>query len=312
MTDRNVGFGQTHASIALGLAAMVDGDSTVVFAQNVNGDRVYDESGLTITVPNATLKSSIVGTKFTIRQNNANAMDTLTVTVAAAGALNIQDINIIRTRQGIDAKHTSGTVTVERCQVWNASASAIVHSSGAGNFVVNNSICMWCSNSFAATASTNLTYNYCLSAFCTGKAFITNAVVGTDTSNNCLSYQDNIDWDGTFGAGGNNASTKSSGSSGAPGSGNIFDITLANTKFAYYFAPPTTTLFPFWDFRTVDAQSSVLENAGVVVSGVTDDIDGRTRSVTVPNIGPTEGFLGFGTIVSGIQRIVGVNLTVKI
>ena len=61
---------------------------------------------------------------------------------------------------------------------------------------------------------------------------------------------------------------------------------------AYHNSPNLASAgFPY-DFREIDGKDSLVENAGTPIAGITDDIDGRLRDVTNPNIGHTEGFTG--------------------
>lgn len=285
MADRTVGFGKTYASIAAGLAAAADGDNVIVSAQNANGDYVYFEANLVMGTANVTLKSDIPGTRFTIW----TVASSPSVKPSAAGTT-IRDVNFIKGSRGVDATHTTGVLTIDRCIFFDNASGSVVHLTGAGDMIVNNCMSLFSNYGYYGAQTNIFTCNFCLSAFAATAGYQTFAAVGTAILNNCLSYFDTNDFSTLWDGGDTNATSQASG---APGNNPIYNISKANTKFAYYHLPAGASLFPFWDLRTVDGVSSVLEDAGTVVSGVTTDIDNRTRDESTPNVGPTEGFIGF-------------------
>lgn len=140
-------------------------------------------------------------------------------------------------------------------------------------------------------ANCAITMNFCLGIHC----FQGVREVSEDPDCfNCVMVLTRFDYSSGMTGGSNNVSQDGS----APGSG-VVDANVspeADLKLSYWESPSDGDVGYPIDYRTIDGLGSILENAGTPRAGATDDIDGRVRDATNPNVGPTEGFLGFGVI----------------
>lgn len=298
-----VGFGKTHATMRAAILAASDTDTIEIFEEDAFGGRDYASEGrIEINTKGLTLRSDIKGQR--------NFMSNFVF----AGNFNftIQDFHFVGGDKRFSPKNlinvnVNGTTLIERC-VLQSSTEELITVNGTGYIcTVNNCILAGGSSGkgFRVLGTGTFTANYVTVLFCKAEAFNRNTPA-TCIANNCLAYSNGNDWTGIW-TGKNNATTDASG---AIGTNPVNGITKAKAGFAYHFSPASGTFFPN-DFRAVDAEMAAggIKDAGDPVSGVTEDIDGRTRDTVNPNIGATEGFLGFGAIpdfILPIKATVGI------
>lgn len=296
MADNTVGFGKTSATITAGIAAASGGgvDTVTVFDNDALGNRVYPEL---ITVnKDITLRSESALRKYIVPRATFNITSDATVNDLALMGMGAPATALRAITAGI-------TVTLNRVLVDGYTGFGINGSGSGTTLTCNNCIVRHGagttggaeSAAYVADTSVVMVCNFCLSVASRLNGF-SNFTTGPATSftlNNCISFGDGTDFRGTI-TGTKNATDQASG---APGTSPIHNLTLGDMAFARDESPDGASQFPI-DFRSVEAQltanSSVIQDAGSPVSGVTTDYDGRARDATNPNVGPSEDFPGFG------------------
>lgn len=287
MAILTVGNGKTHATIGAAITAASDTDTIEIFEEDAFGGRVYIDEGRVVVSKELILKSDTKGARNTIVALKIGVNKTIT----------IADFHVVGRAGGsdaaleIDSNHTSTTIIVERTVI-TGQADSLISIGGTGNTQINNCIFIGGITSAIRTAGTGGTVIVSFATVAFADVGLNDVGTMTNTANNVLTYACKTDFSGTWG-GTNNASTEAIG---VPGSNPVVSITKAQAGFAYHNSPASGTLFPF-DFRSIEAEmaASGIKDAGAVVGGIDEDIDGRDRDDSTPNIGASEGFTGFGS-----------------
>lgn len=301
MADRTVGNGQTYATITAAIAAASAGDTVTVYDEDAFGGRMYSESlALNKAV---TIRSEAAGKRYLIRSCDITAAGTLRDFIAVDRIIDSAGFGtVIGCSGGV-------TATIERGIVYAQDPGAfnyIIASGASTDLTVNNVLgvgdgiqCF----GFTGHSSGTITCNYCAAVFSL-IGFRNTGSATSVTCNNCVAFACGTDYSGTIG-GTNNASTEASG---VPGTNPVHNLTLAHMGFLRDEFPTDTTQYAE-DYRSVEPAmvdaSSPLVNGGAAVVGVTDDIDGRARHATTPNIGPCEDFLGPPGAATGVSATAG-------
>lgn len=274
----SVGIGRDVATNGAGIGAVDVGGTVTTYEQNARGDMVYIENivlNKVCTLEAADpLKKPIVGqiyiTAGATLKDFRTSWDSICIWVNSVA-------NVL-----IDGCIAEAT--------WNGDTGFKIE--GGATHTINNSIAAGCNRGFwLGTNTTETTFNNSLGIHCDEYTFYNQSNSATEgLLYNCVAYQTHANdfvnaWGGDY-----NATTEPSG---APGPNSVHGLTQATARLACWFSPPTGTNLKPWDFRNMDGGASALENAGTPRAGVTRDIDGNIRDETNPNIGPSEGFLGF-------------------
>ena len=277
----------TFSTIAAAVAAASAGDQVIVYPRSSFGDRQIR------TVSTITIAADIVVETDTIGDKNIIRHDATLPTFDLTSPCTIRDFLVAtsETDTSFQASHSSGLVIVERC-IGMGSDGGIFSQFSTGDVTFKNCFAVNSEgDGFVNAASTGIVSCQNCAALYSGRAGFRNAGGATAIFNcdNCVAYRNVVNYDTPFSGtldGDNNVSDTGSIPTGT---GNLTLQTLDKVRPAFDFITGQP-----WDWRFLDEAGSVLVDGGTVISGLTLDIDGRTRSVTVPNIGPTEGFAFFG------------------
>ena len=281
MTDYPVGFGEASATIAAGRVLAGPGDRVVIGDEDAFGFRVYMENltpkdGVTFLSDDPEKPYTIIA------HQDAPASSTCTVadayTMAQGGSLTGADV----------------TTTYERCWFMRTSLTGNhvdIRYTGTTTLTFNNCIMVGGNRGYNITSGTAVvTLNFCIAAW-VGVGF--RRAAGTMICNNCIGWQCGDNYFG-LASGRNNASSTTGGTAGV--TDDISGIDEDDLAPAYLNSPAGASQFPMFELRAVESVLSggALDGTGWNGTGVTTDINGRVRA-DPPNVGPTEGFLGFAT-----------------
>ncbi len=279
MVDRNVGFGKTFAAIGAGIAAAGSGDDVIVFDEDAFGGKTYIESPA--PKDGVTVKSSDPEKPYTLKswlQAPADVTATIQDFIATAGLPQFNNTGVDLTIANFFIFMSGGTIDIR---------------AAGSTFRFNNGIIYAPDRGIAGQtgAGPNIICNYVMVLFAIANGF--QRSTGTFTCDNCIGWQSGTNNFSGVDSGNNNATSTQGGAAGL--TGDVTGLVEADMAFAYVNSPVGGSKFPL-DFRAIESvlaeNSSKLENAGILVSGVTTDMNGRTRA-DPPNIGPTEDFGGF-------------------
>lgn len=283
----------TFATSAAALSGIGVNDTIIRYPFDDDGLRVED-AAFNVAVSGVTYEVDTIGEK-NIQSTAGGAGNIIVITNDAVvtdmivmGAGGVFDIHFA----AFVADATGLTAGYRRCISLGANAGT--NTGGAfdtswlnGNFFFENclSIGMPRSPGGAFTViNGTVDFSYCAAVYPRIIGF--KRFGGTLTVKNCIAFGLGTGFDA-----GITQSFNISSDGTASGTGSLLNQTLAQLAFAHDVFDNHPT-----DWRIPDSQSSVAENAGTPISGITLDIDGRTRDATNPNIGPTEGLTGFGII----------------
>ena len=287
MATITVGNGKDQATIAAGISAGNTTDTIEIYASTSDGVRKYYENSI-IPKADQILKSDTVGQRNTI-SNTSASQEIFDIN----NDCTVQDFEMYHAddggRQGFQLSDVTVTLNISNCIYFCGARFIDLQSDGGSTVNVSNCICIG-SNLFIAAGSAAgavISVFHSAAIYCrTGESISGGSLI----FKNCLFWYNNTDGNMINVTGDYNATTESSG---VPGANSVYDLTINQARLVYYFE----TRFPI-DFRNLDGGSSSLEDAGVQIStangdaiNVTLDMDGNTRSTTVPNIGPSETLL---------------------
>lgn len=303
-----VGNGKTYATLNAAEAGKADPEDVDVYAFNASGDFYTTGSNLSIA-KGGNWRCAVAGQKVVMYENDNSAVS-LRVTV---GGVSFTDFVIYGATSsddpayhGMQTTHTSGTVTFESCAVYRSYYANFAAIGNGGTTIWRNCVA-WgteyrAAQGFYAGPGAIVRAHGCSAWGCFSAGFFKNC--NSFEVYNCISYGNRYGYGGStvydfynYGGTGNfTGSNNASSDATAPGTGAQTNIVrgdlgamcdnIGGAGLAMYGCPSG-----MWLMDGVGA--SKLENAGVAVAGLTRDFIGNTRA-DPPNIGPIEGFTGFG------------------
>lgn len=279
----------THSTIAAAITAMVAGDEVVVYPEDATTNSMHYTQNATQALPKSgTIRGYSPVDKAIITGDHASNKGE--VFQIQTGNTFVEDFVLLGGGNQAEFSSIESTTFLTTSRVRRCLLTGGAFGATGKRLHLINCILMGASLDCARPTFDTGIFQFCMFLFGRENG-LRDLTTGVVTATNCLAYGNAVGYLGTIG-GSNNASSDAT----APGANSIQNVTRAQAAFARHIvgAVAPNGAFPL-DWRMLDGEGSPLENAGIAISGITDDYNGRTRA-DPPNIGPVEGLTNYGLV----------------